>query len=109
MPLSVCSQRPLLFSIVGQDAAADAVRASLHAAGLQSHALTAKPGVATASCLTLVDAGIARFKVPWFTAESDGAQECSVIFPSSTACQSCSEACPLFKQGLSSRPGLLEA
>ena len=52
-----CSQQPLLVSIVGEDGAADAVRASLHAAGLQSHALMAKPDVGTATCLTLVDAG----------------------------------------------------
>ncbi|KAK9821409.1 hypothetical protein WJX74_010586 [Apatococcus lobatus] len=50
------SQRPLLVSIVGNDGAADALRASLHAADLESHALMAKPDVATATCLTLVDA-----------------------------------------------------
>ena len=44
-------------SVVGQDVAAEALKAGLHAAGLQSHALTSKPGIATASCLTLVDAG----------------------------------------------------
>ncbi|KAK9864466.1 hypothetical protein WJX84_008108 [Apatococcus fuscideae] len=49
-------QRPLLVSVVGQDVAAEALKAGLHAAGLQSHALTSKPGIATASCLTLVDA-----------------------------------------------------
>ena len=91
MASDVCSQSPLLVSIVGQDSAADAVRASLHAAGLQSHALMAKQDVATASCLTLLDAGIAKWchlihRESEKDSESNRAQQHLVTVPSSTAC-----------------------